>query len=382
MPANLSFFDREPLLRMIATAIVRLSTGRAWDGAVPVYEDAVQSAFNHLVLLCLRRNVAPPASVPEMVRWAAKKPLRAWPLDLPPDWEAADGFLVDEQTRTPTQACLEWAVSAPDAAAEQFEHRLMATALAACQAAKSPQSYTAFRRLLATRPVLTGTGLARLGGDLDLSPLYEVIKQSYEPAPAALVRGGTYAVCARCRCLLVPIKGGRFKCELDRCRRDRPARVGETLEARHDGVYQLSRPLRVFITGPGLAEVDLEAALVKLGLVPEMWPNYDAYDLRITLPDGRVWAVDVKDWANPALLGRAARPLRPAPPYDRAFLVVPGYRFDEREDYRRVFNCHRPGDLEGRLELVSDEELLRMLRAELARVPGTSAPAQARVHGA
>ena len=35
-----------------------------------------------------------------------------------------------------------------------------------------------------------------------------------------------------------------------------------------------------------------------------MWPQFDAYDLRIPFPDGTAWAIDVKDWANPSLLGR------------------------------------------------------------------------------
>lgn len=133
------------------------------------------------------------------------------------------------------------------------------------------------------------------------------------------------------------------------------------------GLYQLNRPLRMFITGPGLAETDLESELIRRGLRPTMWPNFDAYDLRITLPRGRVWAVDVKDRANPALLGRSALPLRDDPPYDEGFLVVPQYRFDEREDYGRVFAHHQRDDLAGAVDLISDTELLARVDRELAR---------------
>ncbi|MFE9570404.1 hypothetical protein ACFYMW_18125 [Streptomyces sp. NPDC006692] len=364
--ASLDFFRGETLLRMTATALVHLSRRRS--PGTPVYDDAVQKAYNHMVLHCLTQGAEPPTSVPDLVRWAADVPTRSWPLDLPEELEAADDYLVDSESCTPTQQCFEWAVSAADAAAEQFENQLIGEALALSRAAGSPESYTAFRRLLITRPVLTGTALALLGADVDLVPLIDTIKRCYEPAPAAYLRNGRFAECSRCHCLLVPVRDDRYHCELDRCRRERHPQVTRHLEATaNGGVYQLSRPLRMFITGPGLAETNLEEELISLGLRPEMWPNFDAYDLRITLPDGRVWAIDVKDRANPALLGRTARPFRPQPPYDWAFLVVPQYRFDEREAYGRIFAHHCDEETAGRLVLLSDTDFLRQVRTALRR---------------
>ncbi|MDT8916077.1 hypothetical protein [Amycolatopsis sp. PS_44_ISF1] len=365
--AGIAFFDGETLVRMIATAVVTLSRQHAPRN--PVYDDTVQGAFNHLVLRCLSQGVTPPASIPGMARWAAHKPLRDWPLGLPDELEASDGYLVDAGTHAPTQQCLEWVVSAPDPAAEQFENQLMLGAIGECRVAKAPESYSAFRRLLITRPVLTGTERALLGEDLDLSLLVETIKRSYEPASAAYLRDGVYAQCARCHCLLVPLEHGGYRCELDRCRRDTRPVVGRTLDpARSGGVYQLTRPLRMFITGPGLAEVDLETALTSKKLMPDMWPNFDAYDLRITLPNRQVWAIDVKDRANPAFLGRGTQPFRADPPFDRAFLVVPQYRLDEREAYTRIFTHHLPDSLRGRVQLLSDQEFLRRLSTELRKI--------------
>ena len=99
-------------------------------------------------------------------------------------------------------------------------------------------------------------------------------------------------------------------------RRDQPDRV----EAAPGGLLQARRPLRVFITSPGLAETELEAALRGKGgkrSVPEigieMWPAFDAYDLRLTFADGTAWAIDVKDWASPSLLGATDAGLRRRP---------------------------------------------------------------------
>lgn len=363
-----SVFEGETLLRMVASAIVRLSQQTGPQESV--YDPTVQTTYNQLVLLCLRKGHTPPASVPEMVRLAAEHPIgeTTWPWTLPDDFDGGTAMLVDTRTRTPTQQCWEWRVAARDVAAEQVENQLMRAAIAECRAADAPESYTAFRRLLIRQPVLNAAERAALADDLDLELLHDVINQCYEPAPASYLRDGAYAVCARCGCLLVPVGRDRYACELDRCRRDQHPRVGKMLEARRGGgVYQLNRPMRMFITGPGLAETDLEAALLERGLRPQMWPNFDAYDLRITLPRGRVWAVDVKDRANPALLGRSARPLRPDPPYDEGFLVVPQYRFDEREDYGRVFTHHRVDELAGQIRLIADTELLARVDRELRR---------------
>ena len=367
-----SVFDGEPLLRTVATALVALSRRAHPDD--PVYETVVQRAFDQLVLLCLRRGATPPGSVPEMVRWARTKPVTAWPLDLF-DAEVDDHqLLVDPETVSPTQFCLEWAISSADPTAEQFENLLMNDAITTCRAAQAPDSYTALRRLMIERPALTSAELAELSGDIDLHPVLNVIRDSYEPAPAAYLRNGHYSVCKGCRCLMVPTNRGVLRCELDRCKREGNDEIGREIPVHAGGgVQQLRRPLRMFITGPGRAEIDLEISMVKLRLRPEMWPNFDAYDLRITLPDGQVWAIDVKDRANPALLGRSTVPFRTVPPFTHAFLVVPAYRLVDREDYQRVFHRNLPTELRGKVKLHTDKALLTKLRTALRRARASRA---------
>ena len=255
---------------------------------------------------------------------------------------------MDPETRVSTQACLEFAMPVADAAAELFENVIIATALEACRAARSPKSYTAFRRLLTTRPVLTGADLVALAAEIELMPTLEVIRRCYEPAPAALPAGkGADPACGRCGCLLVPLRNGGFRCELDLCRNDSGTTLGPELPS-GARVFQLSRPLRVFITSPGLAETELEASAEQArpsGSSPQMWPQFDAYDLRVPFPDGSAWAVDVKDWASPSLLAARMHALPPDPPYTRAFIVVPEYRFLVREDYARAFRSALPPGL-------------------------------------
>jgi hypothetical protein len=75
--------------------------------------------------------------------------------------------------------------------------------------------------------------------------------------------------------------------------------------------------------------------------------------------------VDVKDRVNPALLARTITPFRGDPPYDRAFLVVPRYRFRENEAYGRQFRRNLPDDMTGRVTLLDDQAFLRLVGREL-----------------
>ncbi|MFD8550022.1 hypothetical protein ACFV08_00120 [Streptomyces fradiae] len=103
-----------------------------------------------------------------------------------------------------------------------------------------------------------------------------------------------------------------------------------------------------------------------------MWPGFDAYDLRITFPDGHVWAVDVKDWAHPAFLGRAATAVRPEPPYDEACWVVPEFRVRARRDYLAMYAKER-GAGAGGLRLLTDDQLKRAARLRLSGERGPDA---------
>lgn len=372
--------DGVALVRTVATALVRLSRWR--DVGDRVYADGVQSAYNHLVLRAIACGGEPPASVPDMVTWAGRTPLAQWPTGLSASALAEAGlgggdFLVDAETRTPTQVCFEWAMAVPDVPAELFENTVIDEALANCRAAGSPEAYTAFRRLLITRPVLTAVELAALGAELDLVPVYELVRRCYEAVPAAY-RGpsGVYRLCGRCGCVLIPLRDGGFRCELDRCRhdgREEPDRI----EAAPDGLLQARRPLRVFITSPGLAETELEATLrgkdgrrgkqSAPGIGVELWPAFDAYDLRLTFADGTVWAIDVKDWASPSLLGARTRPFAAEPPHDRALIVIPAYRLRRREDYKRAFEHALDPGLRRLVEICTDADLVKQARRQARR---------------
>ena len=97
------------------------------------------------------------------------------------------------------------------------------------------------------------------------------------------------------------------------------------------------------VTLPGIPEMRLFHALqVHRTNHPDLlqsvnlWPGVDRYDLQIAWGDNKVWAVDVKDWADPdELAGQLdtmygeGNDLR----YDKAFYVIPERRVRAREGY-------------------------------------------------
>ncbi|MDT0548221.1 pPIWI_RE_Y domain-containing protein [Streptomyces lonegramiae] len=363
------------LVRDVATAVIRLDGVENLDSFTLPYPAEAQRALDATVLACLRTAARPPSGLPELIRWCRTRPLGSWPLDrIPERLFAAEDRLIDAESGEPTQLCHELAVrGVGDSTGRQYDRLVIHEAMRACRDASSPESYTAFRRLLVTRPVLTEAEWSELSNDLFLDPVWFLIEEIYAPAPAGCRKDGAYLCCGRCLTLLTPLAEGGWWCERDECRYRAAAPHGRLLEAADVGeLRQLRRPLRQFVTGPGRAEVDLERTLRELGLAVEMWPGYDAYDLRITFPDSHVWAVDVKDWAHPGFLGRAAEAVRPDPPYDEACWVVPRFRVQTRRDYLDVFAQKRPAHAAG-LRLLTDDQLIKAARARLCGERGLDA---------
>ncbi|MFJ7266391.1 hypothetical protein ACIQV3_06925 [Streptomyces sp. NPDC099050] len=364
------------LLRDVATAVLHLAAVDSLDSFTLPYPAAAQRAVNALVLQCLRNGAAPPAGVPEMMRWARNRPLASWPLDrLPIDLFDTADRLIDKDSGEPSQLCHELAVRGfhGDSTGRQYDRMVIHEAMRACRAMSSPESYTAFRRLLVTQPVLTEADWAEVSTDLFLDPVRYLIEEIYAPVPLGFRRGGSYLCCHRCLTLLHPVSETDWWCERDQCRYQGPAPHGRALVTAEVGeIRQLRKPLRQFVTGPGQAETSLENGLRALGLAVEMWPGFDAYDLRITFPDGHVWAVDVKDWAHPAFLGRSATAVRAEPPYDEACWVVPDFRVRARRDYLAVYAKERAEAANG-LSLLTDKQLRQAARLRMSGQRGPEA---------
>ncbi len=140
----------------------------------------------------------------------------------------------------------------------------------------------------------------------------------------------------------------------------------------------LKRGLRRFVTLPGLAEIRLERRLLKLKLKVELWPEFDSYDLHIEFPDGKAWAVDVKDWANPFLLALRVKNIPLNPPLEMGYFVFPDER-SRQSDYVRAFrntcNSRKSSGkvvISGRIQAKFERHFLADVKKRLAACKGVN----------
>ncbi|MEU1949946.1 hypothetical protein ABZ554_47730, partial [Streptomyces sp. NPDC020125] len=182
------------LVRDVATAVIRLDGVENLDSFTLPYPAEAQRALDAMVLACLRTAARPPSGLPELIRWCRTRPLGSWPLDrIPERLFAAEDRLIDAESGEPTQLCHELAVKGVgDSTGRQYDRLVIHEAMRACRDASSPESYTAFRRLLVTRPVLTEAEWSELSNDLFLDPVWFLIEEIYAPAPAGCRKDGAY----------------------------------------------------------------------------------------------------------------------------------------------------------------------------------------------
>jgi hypothetical protein len=285
-------------------------------------------------------------------------PFARWPLpQLPPDVHPQDSLLCNQ---LPTYFCEEYACSESDLAANLFEKRFIEQLRAAC--ADNPELYISARELLITRLVLTEQELIGIIHQPPFNLIRDLLKEAYEAAPLFFCYQGYYRCCPHCGSLLIFSAKSLWLCQEESC--DFPP-APDDRDLRKipvsDDVRFLKRPLRRYIAFPGKAEVrlrdKLEKIKVKKPMKVELWPLLDVYDLRLTFPDGEVWAVDVKDWANPYRLARAVKPFRADPPWNRALFVFPDRHRKARPNYLRAFRS--------RCALIDDERVSAMFEGDL-----------------
>jgi hypothetical protein len=345
----------ELTLHLVATGVIALTQRVALGEPIYPYPEALQRGLDRLTVAALRRQAASPQGIPALLDWC-RRPIHTWPLDLPVGLiEPHDTLLIGNQ---PSSTCDDWACAHPDAEAELTERRLMQRVFDLCSQANDTAGYVAFRSLLISAPTMTALELQQQCIRPELLRLADVLRDSYQPAPRAWANKGVFTCCAHCHNLLIPLAQGGYVCETETCRYEKGSLLGRRMAA-HETPMWLARGLRRFVAGPGRAEQRLANATAAFGLRVELWPALDRYDLRITLPDGSVWAIDVKDWANPYLLARRLHTLPSDPPWDRAFIVVPNHRLKQRPDYLRAI---RKACTNSSFTIVSERDLLAALK--------------------
>jgi hypothetical protein len=292
------------------------------------YPANLQLAFDQVTLLCWQQNVAPPASVVDLLVMA-QEPVGDWPIQL------ADADADPEESLLsygrPSVTCEELGSQRGDIEGEMRENMLLHAVLDKARAANAPDSYVAFRRLLIEHPAITALDLDERLGHPDLAMLADQVRQAYAPAPPEALAAGVARTCGGCEGLLLPLDDDRtWVCEDPTC--PVPGAAGREHPA-SEGVWWLHRELRTFITGPGRAELRIAQTIEASGGSVQLWPDFDTWDLSIF--DDRPWVVDVKAWRNPIRLARNLRDKHFRVPVDaeRAYVVIANEQIQGHQNY-------------------------------------------------
>lgn len=309
------------------------------------YPPSLQVALNHFEYL--RLNLpdqhpwkANPLHIPRLLEWATR-PFSDWPflfveanLVSPHDVFLQNGF--------PTRVCEDWALSNTDVEAEMFQHQVISEIRASAIQDNRVGRYREARRFFSEHPVAFEEDLDLLNANREVASVQPIIQQAYYSAPLSFAVDNHWYLCWNCGNLLIPLRGQELQCENERCWDQGVNLRGESISISRQ-LFWLHRALRRFTFYPGQAELRLEERLSQISNVEvELWPSFDRYDLRLTFTrhDNEMWAVDVKDWANPNLLGdRVTRIANDG--WSRAFFVFPRERTRKTgpyPDYVRQFN--------------------------------------------
>lgn len=290
----------------------------------------------------------------------AQQPLNTWGLNFDETLigTGSDALIMRDR---PTDFCIEWATE--EDAEAYLQSEIMREVFELCIDQDIPDSYIAFRGLLIRKQVLTALERQRLKRQPELKPLRDILMRAYFPAPRSAAENGYYWLCERCGGLMLRDRDG-FSCENMRCI---AFGRGESLSVDED-VLWLEGGLRRYISRPGLPEIELQEKLQSMGLSVTLWPAFDAYDLHVVV-NNSVWAVDVKDWSNPYLLGsKLAKKAIPAPQnwvWDRAFYVFPDERAEVQRDYLRAFESRWQAP--GRTSALMMGDFIDIVKREIKR---------------
>ncbi|MCU0475737.1 MAG: hypothetical protein MUC99_06460 [Anaerolineae bacterium] len=314
---------------------------REQPSAVTYLNPTLRTGWEKLSFVCHSQGVVPPLTLASLVAWL-HQPLAEWGVGVPDEW-ADKRLLVDAVT---TEFCEELGASLSEVGDLRLEMQdaVFRELHEVCRGLGDADLYSAMREFLISHPILDD-----VVADIQLNRLWppvirHLLRRCFEPIPVACIRrhhGRDWvAVCPHCGWTLAWVGDTPFCHRGGVCK----AVCGEGFEGLVWREYDpaLSRTtegIQRYVVAPEVTLLSLRDELVKThGVRCELFPSFDAYDMRIVLPSGKKWAVDMKDHNDSARLGRTMKPFLTVPAWDKAFVVFPQHRKDG--DYLNRFKNH------------------------------------------
>lgn len=345
------------VLMLLASGLTQMADDVADNKPIQApYPDAWRRGLNRLAAECILRGALFPISTPEAIEWCIR-PLSEWPICFDGLPITLDAHLLEDDQ--PTSLCRELAFDR-DAELQASEHS-MKRLLGEARLRQMPEAYVQARRFLIQNPVVQDDVLADFALNPEMLGVGNYLFDMYEKVPVTTQIGQEVLLCGNCGWTL-EMKNGALQCGDRRCAvlTDRFSKVPAPIPYSQK-LWRVRRAIRRYIVAPGKYELDLANKLEVFGVHVDLWPQYDAYDLRVVFPDGQTWAIDVKDWQNAyQLVQKLVRIPKPAGgEWQRGFYAIPDQRLHENPNYISIL---RSRELPQDTEVVSISELVR--RAE------------------
>ena len=231
-----------------------------------------------------------------------------------------------------------------------------------CRDNNQPDIYSIFREFIIRHPWTNITDLGSFMIQFNIK-IPQLIQFFYEEPKPEHYHTGKLWRCPYCDGIL-------------RWQFNRPFCVRHNVCSRVTSDYENRQPLNQDPIIPEIRLYDICREIPGIKGV-QLWPGYDAYDLRINFINGNAWAIDVKDVSDPGTLRntieKSAGNLLATRASDdigwnQAFYVIPDYRVDWCPGYKEIARSDR---FKG-IKLVTHSQLLKMVKAHVGQMPNSA----------
>lgn len=195
--------------------------------------------------------------------------------------------------------------------------------------------YVAVRRFIVENPICAVEKMSEFKMEhcQDFKMINKIFSEAYENVP-----NWSY-VCPKCGWTMT-FYGAQAQCCNKSCLKNIPKKDDLKPLRFQDGNWRLRHGVMRYMCLPGQLELKIQKIAEKCGCGAELWPDRDKYDVKITLPDGQVWAIDAKTHRNPYMLKKSIEKdyVFTHTKAQKVFYVVPDDCLTDYPDYCKICN--------------------------------------------
>lgn len=351
----------QTVVSFIASGLIKWQHNYEKNNSYYPMPEELKRGINMLAAIWTEDSKDYPKDNHEIIKFLSN-PISSWGLDKGYGFEADEALL---QYGELTDLCYELAVDNKNIE-EELTQKVILDVMNTCRAEEDQQGYVNFRKKIIENPILKKEELINWANDIASSSAADLLKEFYEDIPIyAVNRDGAVYKCSYCGWTVEWDKDGNGRCHNSLCHQyTNNFRKIKKLKEEPKKLVRLKRGCMRYLAKPGKYELILKEKLLKLGLKVELWPNFDLYDLKVIFPDGEIWAVDMKDYSNPDLLVARLGSFPEEAYYNKAFYVIPQYRYSFNPTFERVFENTYKYKKEN-LQLFMENNFLKQVKEKL-----------------